>query len=1095
MKAPDLHCHSSHSILDAVGKPGDIPKRAKELGWTAAAITEHGSLLSATDFYKACRAENIKPIIGSELYVVPDDVLGLQSKAYRTSSYHLTTLALSAEGYHNLVAWTSFANRPENFYYKPRISPTAMMEVAPYPMHHNVILSGCLGSELLSFMCNGFNEDTGWVAAIAYCNAMKSLFPNFYLEFQNHRVSKFDDRGLEAYDDLMSKEKLVHKRLSKLHKLTGIPCVVTNDSHMQSASQRKSHMAMKIATWGRGHSEGAHDVGKSNINVLNEQLNAYSYLGNYMRSMEKIADGVPNGEKAIGNVIDIVNEADIKIKHLDDFTYSIPFSGYDDPESKIRRRAKKRLDKLVKKYGKSAKKRFEMELDSMGDFAHYLLIMSDIIIGANKMGILTNTRGSAANSILCYCLKIHDIDSIYYRLTFERFYNPSRKKFPDIDIDIDRDRHEDFMRFVLEYMEEREGPGQVVQICNLGTLANRAAFRMVAEAQGVSKELIDEITKLLPSMIDSGMVDEEDDAYELIKEEYPDIYELTSGVFDSIKNISQHACGWLFGTRDRSIDKWIPLCLIASSKSQVTQFNMSALESWGMCKGDFLRLKTLSVIGRARNQLGQDALDINNIPLDDPKTFEMLRAGKTEGVFSLQGKTQRKGCIEVGVESVHDVIAVQALYRPSGTRTGFDKKFCDRRHGRKKFKHINPITAKILGDTYGLPIYQEQVLELGLEMGMNAAEIQQLLDAIKKSKGVGRGAKEAFEKIQPMFMDYALKFMPQDDAQRIWKLMDAFQGYGFNKGHATSYGILAVRAAYLKCNHPQEFFTALLDVYSDRLTYIAAARAEGFTFAPPDINESSAGFSKGTEKNEIRVGLAGIDGIGQTTVREIVNGQPFSSLDDLQNRCSKRALNVSRLHNLAAIGALESLGVAGDDSDLTEFKLLGFTINEPSAFEGFKPSHVTKRDTGEWTHLGLQDGVDITEGPTSVSKMFWIPPLNKKEIYEKKASAWAKVKTHLLTVIDKNGQPFQLKANEDKPDKTAILDFLATKCKGAVICVDGAIRQPFLYEGALTFQLFNVTGTWSDDPQIWIDTKRINDYKSAIIHITKEGKRKRDGGK
>lgn len=1092
MKAPDLHCHSTFSLLDGMGKPEDVVDRAKELHWPAAALTEHGWLGSATTFYKAARAAKINPIIGNEMYVVPDQYLGIQTKETRKESYHLTVLALSKEGYHNLATWTTDASQPEHFYYRPRISLSRMAEMAPFPLHHNVVLSGCLGGELLQFLTNGFDED--WSAALSYLDGITSLFPNFYLEFQNHRIKKFDGAGLEAYDKLIAVEKIASQRLWHLHKLTGIPCVVTNDSHMQRSSQRKSHIAMKAATWEK-HVEGVFDAQAKH--AVKDQLNNYGYLGNYMRSMEDIADGIPGGEKSLENVLEIAKEANIKLDPLDDFSYSLPFSGYNDPVAKMRKRSEKRLKALEKKHGKHARERFDLEIESMGDFAHYLLLMSDFITYAKKQGILTNTRGSAANSILCYCLRIHDIDSIEYRLIFERFYNPSRKKLPDIDIDIERDRFEDFMRFVQERMAELEGEGQVVQISNYGTLANRSAFRMVAEAQGVSKELVDEITKLLPSMIDSGMVDEEDDAYEMIKEQYPDVYELTSGVFDALKSISQHACGWLFGTKDRPISEWIPLCLIASSKSLVTQYNMAALESWGLVKGDFLRLKTLSVIQRTRNMLGQNALNINDIPLDDEKTFEMLQAGKTEGVFSLQGKTQRRGCIEVQVANVHDVIAVQALYRPSGTRTGFDKKFCDRKHGRKKVKYINSSHEKFFSDTYGLPLYQEQPLELGKEIGLDAVELQELLDAIKKSKGVGRGAKEAFEKIEPKFIKKALKHMTQSEVDKLWKLMDAFQGYGFNKGHATSYGLLAVRSAYLKCNHPQQFFTALLDVYPDKSQYIAAARAAGFEFLPPDINESGAGYIPGKSDNEIRVGFSAIDSIGPGSIKEIIAGQPFSSLSDLKERTSARSLNKTRIENLAAIGALEGVGIEGDNSDLTDFKLLGFTLSRPTAFEGVKPSHTVKRDSGEWKHLGLYDGADLSEGAVSVSKLFWIPPLPTKEIYKKKASAWAKVKTSLLTVVDVNGLPYELRANEDKEDKVAIIEFLATKCKGAVICVDGAIRQPFLYTGSLTFQLFNFTGAWLDDAQLfWTEgcqfhgERELADRRKAISFITKNKRTK-----
>lgn len=1119
--APDLHCHSTFSLLDGMGKPEAIVDRAVELSWPAVALTEHGWLASAPILYKAAKEKGIKPILGCELYVTPDDWLGVQHKDAQKQSFHLTTLALSAEGYHNMVAWTTFANRRDdefqNFYHRPRISLSAMYDLAPYGLHHNVVFSGCLSGELLRFMLAPSTNGNLWPGALTYVRMMQELFPNFYLEFQNHRIDKFLGQGFSNYEDLIEKERKVHKLLLELHRITGVPCVITNDSHMQHASQRKPHLSMKTTMWQRGQSEG--EMENVSDTQVSRALEGYSYFGNYMRPMEQVANGLPKKirDQALTNVANIVREADINLSVLDKFGYSIPFSGYDHPLREIRKRSKGRLRKLEKKYGQLAIERFEHEIESMGAFAHYLLLMSEFIKNAKAQGILTHTRGSAANSILCYCLHIHDIDSLHYGLTFERFYNPSRKKLPDIDIDIDPDRYEDFMRYVKERMEELEGEGQVVQICNYGTLANRSAFRMVAESQGIPKETIDEISKLLPQMIDSGLVEEGefDSAFEILKEDYPDVYDLTAGVFDSIKSVSQHACAWLLGTKERPIADWVPLCLIASSNTLVTQYNYKLLDKYfGLTKADFLRLKTLSVIRQTMDSMGL-GLDKEVIPLDDSATYEMLASGDTEGVHSMQGNTQRQGCIDVQPENVFDLIAIQALYRPSGTRTGFDKEFVARRRGKKKVKKIHPVVDKVLGETYGLPIYQEQTLDIGYALGMDHADVQSLLDAIKMAKGAGRGATEAFEKLWPMFWKHAKKAgLTKDKAEEVWKLIDAFQGYGFNKGHATSYAILAAQTAYLKKHGAHGFWAALMNKYPEKARYVAAAKRAGFGFVLPDINLSQSGFSRGDDET-IRVGLARIKGLGGVTVKEIVDGQPFASVDDLKERTSNRTLTTARLQLLAAVGALDSLGIKRpnelllerkekgkhykltlDSPELIELVLLGLTLNKPEAMRDVRPLHTVKQDTGEWQHLGLQHGVELTEGPTSVSKLFWIPPLPKSGkwgIYTKKASVWAKIKTNLLTAVDENGILFEIKANEDKPDKVEILDFLASKCRGAVICLDGAVRHPLLFDGPLTFQLFNVTGVYKDDPQLYFNHKDVHDYKSALIYLKNTAKRKKRG--
>lgn len=1057
--APDFHVHSFYSIIDGMGSPADTVKRAKELGWGAVSLTEHGWIGSVPALYKAAKAEKIKPILGCEFYVVPDELLGVKGKDTRNSSFHLTVLALNAEGYHNLVHWTTFSSQPENSHYNPRISIEKMVELAPYGLENNVVLSGCLGSELCSHLKTGGGIDV----AGAYIMALKSVFPHFYIEIQNHEHPKFLEKGFSFYETMVEEEAKVRKSLVALAQTTHTKTVLTNDSHFQTVKQRETHLMMTSAKRSRGGPKRSH------IDFLPE----YGYLTNYMQSMEKIAERTPElPQDALENALEIVDMADVRLAPLDEFKYSIPFSGYDDPIKKIKQRSLVRLHELKKKYGQSAVDRFNHELSAMGDFAHYLLLMSDFIINAKSQGILTNTRGSAANSILCYCLRIHDIDSIGYQLVFERFYNPDRKKLPDIDIDIEKDRYQDFMGYVIERMKELEGEGNVVMICNYGTFANRSAFRLIAEQLGIPKEEADEIAKLLPQMIDSGMVDEESDVYEALKEDYPEIYEYASGIFDQIKSISQHACGWLFGTRDRPISEWVPLCLISSSGQLVTQYNMKSLEDMGLNKGDFLRLRTLSVIQRCRRLLGQDSLDITDIPLDDPKTFQMLREGRTEGVFTLQGKSNRQGVIECEVETVEDVIASVAIYRPALTRVGGDKLYNARRKGDEVITYAHPVAEKVLGPTYGVPIFQEQILQLAQGIGMTNEESQSYLDAIKMAKGVGRGAKEAFAKVKPVFMERALKMMGEEDAEAVWGYIANFEGYGFNRGHSTSYGMLAVRAAYLKANHPAEFFTALLDVYPEKAKYIAAARAEGFHFLPPDVNVSGRGFH--LDNGSIRVGLERVKGLGPAAIGEVLAGQPYYSLEDFKSRTTRRVLNKTRIETLAELGAFGSLGVKGTADDQRQFEIMGFTINKPKVFKGIKVAHANARvSQSGWKHTGLERTAELTEGRESVSKLFWIPEIEK--VLEYKTSPYAQVKTALLTAIDINGLPFQIMANEDKEGEVRILEVLAKKFRGSVICADGAVRQPFLTDGPMGFRFYGVTGAdYNKDPQVWQGGVQVN---------------------
>jgi DNA polymerase III subunit alpha len=1073
----DLHCHSTFSLLDGMGTPKEVVERAKQLGWSAACLTEHGWMGSTPTFYKACIENSIKPILGCEMYVVPDEAQGQRSKEFRDCSRHLTVLALSKEGYFNLVAWNTFSMQPENFYYRPRISLQSMAEIASYPLHHNVILTGCLGGEL----CSGLSDGNTLEDAASYVFALKSLFPNVYVEIQNHRIGRFSGSGFEAYDLLLRREQFLGPRLIELSGLTETPLCVTNDSHFQTTKQRKAHVTMRASAW--RHRDDIHH-GKSQEQLSVAYLKDYSYFGNYMRDMEKVCNGIP--KEALESVAEIVSEANIKLDPLDSFSYSMPFSGYSSPMARIRKRCNSRLEALVEKHGGSAREKFEIELGAMEGFADYLLLLSDFIVHAKGQGILTNTRGSAAASVVCYCLKIHDVDPIHYGLTFSRFFNPARKKLPDIDIDIEKDRYDDFMQYVTERMDELEGQGQVVQICNYGTFANRSSFRTAATALGVPKETQDEISRILPQMIDSGMVDEESDAYEILRDEYPELYEASAAIFDAVKSVGQHACGWLFGTKDRPIAEWVPMYFIASSGRLVSQFDLKALDSMGLVKGDFLRLRSLSVIKRTLTMIGKDALDLEQIPLDDPETFEMLRAGKTEGVFTLQGKENRRGCIEVEVDSVDDVIRTVAIYRPALTREKKHLVYNRRRKG-EPVSYPHPIVEEAVGDTYGVPVFQEQVMEIAYAVGMSDAEVDDIYQAIKVAKGVGRGAKEAFEKIHPKFLKRALKMMSQEEADAVWEeYVQGSQGYGFNKAHAASYGILAVRSAYLRCHYPAEFFTSLLDVYPEKSKYIASARGEGFQFLPPSVNESNAGFALSRDRLGIRVGLSRIKGLGPVAVREILEGQPYRSFEDFKERTTARAVNKARVESLAAVGALECLGIKGAKDDALDFELLRFCLRKPKAFRNCKPKHFGERvsDSG-WHHLGRERGVDVTEGRNSVSKMFWVPPGAKLEL---KSSAWAQVKTNLLEVVDENGIVFYLMANEDKPFESKALNFIHRKCQGSVLCVDGAVRMPFLNDSKCPqgFRYYGVTGSHMGDPQVWHTTES---YRMAFSELSRMKRR------
>jgi DNA polymerase III subunit alpha len=1042
-------------------------ERAVELGWSAVALTDHGNMMAAPALYAAARAAKIKPILGCEMYVSPEDDLIDGDKEVLGERRHLTVLALSFEGYQNLVAWADLSMQRPLYYNGPRISVERMVEAAPHGLHHNVVLSGCLGSGCNQHLLH--SNGSGPELARMNLQTLKDAFPNFYVELMNHEVANFMDRGYESYERMLTDQRYTTGYLLDLAQELGVPVIVTNDSHYRSPEQRRPHLAMMARKQWRRAADAHEGATKD---ATSDQFYAhYVYWSSYSQLMEPIAATLPEWaeKQAIESIHEIVAESDVHIEPLDVFSYSLPRAKSDDPIEEIRRRSKRRLKTMIARHGSVASERFDYELGAMQEFANYLLIYADIVEMARDQGVYTWTRGSACASLVCYCLGVHEIDPIHYQLLFERFVNPARAKFPDVDIDIEAHRRDDVAKMVVEYMHEI---GQdVLPICTYSTLSNRNAFRLIAEAQGVPKERIDELAKLLPQMIDSGMVSSDEEAYEILREELGiEAHEDASALFDTIGGVSQHACAFAIGTKERPLDQWVPTYRIGSSDALVTQYNMKWIEAMGFLKLDLLRLDTLSILHSVARQLGEgtewiDALGRSAPGVydsSDEPAFQLLRAGRTDGVFTFQGATQRRGCIEVAPETTQDLVAIQALYRPGSTRTGVDKKFVARRRGEEEWEHLNEFTEKRWGDTYGLPIYQEQIMELGFDLGMSGEEVDDLYKAIKLAKGVGRGAAEAFANFEPTFRKHSGKKMPREDADHVWAEFDRMQGYSFNKAHATSFAVLGKKSAVCMAEHPLETFIAILERYPDNPRYIAAALQAGFSFEPPDVNVSTHQFSRGSDDKSIRVGFLRVEGIGPGAAGELVRNQPYASVEDLRERCNSTRVKQPTVEALRAIGAFESLGIDGDDDDLTQLRLLKMVLNKPQVFKGIKPS-IPRRSRGTWEYLGLQRDLDVTFGKRFCSKLFWLPPEAKLEL---KAAASGHYSAWLLKAVDENGVPFDLMVGENKDVEVKLLKALA-KMEGAVVCLDGQVGLPFLRGGDTSFRVWGVTRAEEANPQMW----------------------------
>jgi DNA polymerase III alpha subunit len=759
--ACDLHQHSGFSVYDGLGSPSAIVDRAVELGWDAVGLTDHGWMGGAIPFYKAAKKAGIKPIIGCEMYVVGEDDLVDGDKEVLKERRHLTVLALSREGYENLVKWVTESMIRPAYYNGARISVERMVETAAHGLHHNVVFSGCLNGECCQCLLSG--NGTGEMAAEMYLRSMVDAFPNFFVEVMNHEAERFMGQGFGSYEQMVANEAQARDKLLTLAQKLSIPVIVTNDSHYRSVQQRRPHLAMLARKqWRRGkeaHQEVTH-------NSTSDAFAAeYIYWTLYQRPMEPIAASLPAWaeKQSIESIRSIVEEADIRLDPLDSKgpSYTMPRSPYVDPVAEVRRRSMRRMKTMMARHGQAAIDRFDYELGAMEKFSHYLLIYSDIVAMARSQGILTWTRGSACASLVCYCLGIHQIDPIHYQLLFERFVNPARAKMPDVDIDIEAHRRDDVARMVREYMAEL---GQdIMAICTHSTLSNRNSFRLMAEAAGVPKERIDELARLLPQMIDSGMVGSEEEAYEQVREELGiDLHEDASAIFDTIGGVSQHACAFVIGTKERPLSSWIPTYLIGSSNALVTQYDMKAIEDLGYYQARLAQARHAldHALGRsatrARPGVGRVARAVRAGDLRRQRTghFRAVVQWSHRRRLHLPGRhaasRRDRGAAEDDRRPHHDPGALPAGYDALGDRQAVcASSFRSGAVGAHQCIHREEMGQ----DTLGLPFFQEQIMELGFDIGMTGEEVDDLYKAIKLAKGVGRGAQEAFEAFEPTFYD------------------------------------------------------------------------------------------------------------------------------------------------------------------------------------------------------------------------------------------------------------------------------------------------------------------------------------------------------
>ena len=883
MSFTHLHVHTEYSLLDGSSKIKELAARTKELGMDSIAITDHGVMYGVIDFYRACLAEGIKPIIGCEVYVAPGSRLD-RGQTDESRYYHLVLLAENDQGYHNLMKIVS-KGFTEGFYYKPRVDYEVLSEY-----HEGVIaLSACLAGEVAYGLRRNLYEDAKKSAL-----HLQEIFGegNFFLELQDHGIPE---------------QATVNQGILRLHEETKIPMVATNDIHYISESDAQAHDILLCI--------------QTQKKVTDENRMRYEGGQYYLKTEEEMRQLFPYAQEACDNTHKIAERCNVTIEFGQ---YKLPV--YPVPEGFTAWEYLQKLceDGLVHRYGtptEDLKKRLAYELDTihtMG-FVDYFLIVSDFIKYAKSQGIPVGPgRGSAAGSIVSYCLEITNIDPLKYNLLFERFLNPERLTMPDIDIDFCYERRQE----VIDYVVRKYGKEQVVQIVTFGTMAARGVIRDVGRALDYPYAQCDAISKMIP--MELGITIEK--ALKLnseLKQLYDNdpqvkyLIDMSRKLEGLPRHTSMHAAGVVIS--NAPVDEYVPLSR-GSDEAITTQYTMTTLEELGLLKMDFLGLRTLTVIQNAvnlvnRNRPADAKIIIDDIDYNDKNVLELIGSGQTEGVFQLESTGMKNFMKELKPQNLEDIIAGISLYRPGPM--DFIPKYIKGKNESDAIVYECPQLEPILAPTYGCIVYQEQVMQIVRDLaGYSYGRSDLVRRAMSKKKA------SVMEQERKNFVygneEEGVKGcinngISEEVANHIYDEMIDFAKYAFNKSHAAAYAVVSYQTAYLKCYYPIEFMAALMTSVIDNSTkvseYIYTCRKMGIEILPPDINEGEAEFT--VDQGKIRYALSAIKGLGRPVIDEMVrerkeNGR-FTTLKDFASRLSGKEVNKRTIESLIKAGALSSL--------------------------------------------------------------------------------------------------------------------------------------------------------------------------------------------
>lgn len=890
-----LHNHTEYSLLDGACRIEEMTARCAELGMPAAAITDHGVLYGVIDFYRAAKKRNIKAIIGCEVYVAPRSRFDKQPRVDDDLA-HLILLAQDNQGYHNLVKIVSQAFT-EGFYYKPRVD----RELLENYSGGLIVLSACIAGEIPQLLLAGhYNE------AVETARYYDGLFGrgNFYLELQDHG---------------MPDEKKVCQQLCRISDETGIPVVATNDAHYLDKSDAAVHDVLLCIQTGTV--------------VSNENRMRFPGHEFYFKSGEEMSRLFDYRPDALANSLTIAERCNVEF----DFSkFYLPYFNLPPGNTEEEYLGKLVREKLAFKYPQAdagIKRRLEYELGTiikMG-FAAYFLIVWDLVRWAKENQVPVGPgRGSAAGSLVSYLLGITAIDPLKYNLIFERFLNPERVSMPDIDIDFcfeKRDR-------VIDYIIEKYGSDKVAQIITFGTLAARAAIRDVGRALDIPYGEVDKIAKMIPEQIGVSIDNSlkiSADLNDYYQSDYNarKIIDMARAIEGMPRHSSIHAAGVVIG-RDALTDL-LPLQKTADGHV-ITQFTKETVEDIGLLKMDILGLRTLTVIDRAVDIIAKTRgvrMAIDDLPLEDAKVYDLLSAGDTIGVFQLESDGLRRILSEMKPNCFEDIIAVIALYRPGPLGSGMVEDFISRKHNQQKIEYLHPALEGILKETYGVILYQEQVMKIASEM---ASFTMGEADVLRRAMGKKKPQELAAQR-EKFIVGAGSKNIEQKVSSRLFDLMENFAGYGFNKSHSAAYALISYQTAYLKAHFAPEymcaFLTSVIDNQEKVVFYLRECQRLGIDFLPPDINESFENFT--VARQGIRFGLGAIKNVGLTAVKGIVAAReaaPFKSLFDFCCRVDLGQINKRVLENLILAGSFDSLGMTRKQcmSIMDECMTLGWQI-------------------------------------------------------------------------------------------------------------------------------------------------------------------------